>query len=604
MPSVKWIGFSVIFIFSIIAGALSGFLYWTVSDLPEVRSLEAYKPVESSFVYSSDNKVLAEFYLERRNYVHHYNIPSGVKKAFIAIEDQRFYSHPGIDVIGILRAFYRNIKAQNIVEGGSTITQQLAKMLFLKPEKSISRKIKEAIIATQIEKRYTKDEILGMYLNQAYFGARAYGIEAAAQTYFGKSVNDLQTAETALLAGLPKAPAMYSPFKSPEKALLRRQIALKKMLENGYISKEEYEKSNAEPLPSKPHLRKYEAPYFVEFLRQQLEAKYGDRIYTSGLRIHSTIDHNMQQIAEKAVFHGIKNLESRKRTGVQAALIAIDPHNGHIKAMVGGTDFWETQFNRATMALRQPGSAFKPFVYLAALENGMSADDAMLDAPLSFQGSRPGTKWSPKNYDNEYRGNVTLKTALALSLNTVTVRLAYNLGIENIINTAKNLGIKSSLAPYLPTSLGASDVTLLELTAAYAAFSTGRKIAPMSYEKVTGRDGMLLEEKFPSLDDVISEETVYDLKELLKAVVDTGTAQKAKALQRAVYGKTGTTNDYSDAWFIGFDDNLVVGVWVGRDNHKPIGAKETGSQAALPIWIEFMKNIPYSPPEPAEQAEE
>lgn len=476
-------------------------------------------------------------------------------------------------------------------------------MLFLKPEKNISRKIKEAIIATQIEKRYTKDEILGMYLNQAYFGARAYGIEAAAQTYFGKPVNELLTSEAALLAGLPKAPALYSPLKSPEKALLRRQIVLKKMLENGYISKEEYKKSNADPLPLKPHSRKYEAPYFVEYLRQQLEAKYGDRIYTSGLRIYSTIDHNMQKIAEEAVSYGIKNLQNRKRIGVQAALIAIDPRNGHIKAMVGGTDFWETQFNRATMALRQPGSAFKPFVYLSALENGMSSDDIMLDAPLSFQGAKPGAKWSPKNYDNEYRGEVTLKTALALSLNTVTVRLASHLGIENIINTAKKLGIKSSLAPYLPTSLGASDVTLLELTAAYSAFSTGRKIETMSYEKITNRDGILLEEKFPSLDEVISAETTYNIKELLKEVVETGTAQKAKALQRTIYGKTGTTNDYSDAWFIGFDDNLVVGVWVGRDNHKPIGTKETGAQAALPIWIEFMKNIPYFPAEPVEPTE-
>ncbi|MCC6347557.1 MAG: transglycosylase domain-containing protein, partial [Nitrospirales bacterium] len=278
-------------------GGFGGFLYWSFSDLPEVRSLETYTPIESSFVYSSEGRTLAEFYLERRNFIPHYQIPDRVKKAFIAIEDQRFYSHPGVDFIGILRAFYKDIMAQSIVEGGSTITQQLTKMLFLKPEKSIARKIKETIIAAQIEKRYTKDEILGMYLNKAYFGARAYGVEAAAQTYFGKSLNDLSLGETALIAGLPKAPSQYSPFKSPEKALIRKQLVLKKMLQSGFISREEYERAGAEPLPTAPYNRKYEAPYFVEFLRQQLEARYGEKIYTSGLRIHSTIDFALQEAA-------------------------------------------------------------------------------------------------------------------------------------------------------------------------------------------------------------------------------------------------------------------------------------------------------------------
>jgi penicillin-binding protein 1A len=588
---MHWSKLLLISIVSIIIGIFGGFAYWGLSDLPEIKTLETYTPIESSFVYSSDGRVLAELYVERRNYIPHYNIPDRIKKAFVAIEDQRFYSHPGVDIIGILRALYKDIMAQSIVEGGSTITQQLTKMLFLKPEKSLGRKFKEAVLSAQIEKRYTKDEILGMYLNQAYFGARAYGIEAASQTYFGKSVYDLSLGEAAMLAGLTKAPSQYSPFRNPDKASLRRQIVLRQMLTLGFISREEYERANAEPLPFRPYYRKYEAPYFVEYLRQQIESRYGDKIYTSGLRIRSTIDYSLQKLAEEAVVNGIKTIEKRARPPIQAALIAIDPRTGHIKAMVGGTDFWETQFNRATQALRQPGSAFKPFVYAAAIEEGMGIDDEILDEPVMFPGSKPNTVWSPKNYDGEYRGYVTLKKAIALSLNAATVRLAYDTGIENIIDLAKRCGIKSNLQPYLPIALGASDVTPLELTAAYAVFATGKKTDPITYETITNRDGVILEEKFPYSEEVFSQELTDEIKALLRAVVEMGTATKARELKRAVYGKTGTTNDFSDAWFLGFDDKLVVGVWVGRDNHKPIGPKAAGAQTALPIWLEFMKNI-------------
>lgn len=588
---MQWPKVLLLVLLSVLVGAFGGFVYWGLFDLPEVKALEGYTPSESSFVYSSDGKILAELYLERRNFIPHYNIPDRVKKAFIAIEDQRFYSHPGMDVLGILRAFYKNIMAQGIVEGGSTITQQLSKMLFLRPEKSLSRKIKEAVIAVQIEKRYTKDEILGMYLNQAYFGARAYGIGAAAQTYFAKSVDSLSIAEAALLASLQKAPSLYSPFKNPSKSSFRRQLVLKKMLENGFISGEDYKKANAEPLPVKPVYRKYEAPYFVELLRQRLESKYGKSVYTMGLRIYSTIDYKMQKAAEEAVIGGINAIEKRVKKGIQAALIAIDLRNGHIKALVGGTDFWETQFNRATMALRQPGSAFKPFVYLTALENGMSESDEILDEPVRFPGAKQNTVWSPRNYDGEYHGYVPLKTAFALSLNTATVRLAHNIGINNIIDMAKKCGIKSALHPYLPLALGASDATLLEMTSAYAVFATGNRIEPVTYGKITSRDGVLLEETFSYHTNVLMPETADTMRSLLRAVVETGTATKAREIQRTVYGKTGTTNDFSDAWFIGFDDRLVVGVWIGRDNHKPIGTKESGARAALPIWIAFMKNI-------------
>lgn len=591
---MSWTKFTIFVILAAIVGVASGFLYWTLSDLPQIKTLETYRPIESTIVYSADGKVLAEFYLERRKYIPHYQIPDRVKKAFIAIEDQRFYTHPGVDIIGILRALYRNIKAKGIEEGGSTITQQLTKMLFLKPEKSITRKIKEAIIAAQIEKRYTKDEILGMYLNQSYFGTRSYGIEAASETYFGKSVSELNLAESALLAGLQKAPTAYSPFRNPEKSKARRNLVLNKMLENKFITKDEYDKAVAEPLPSKPNFRKYEAPYFIEYIRQQLEARYGENLYTSGFRIYSTLNYEMQKSAEYAVIKGISDIEKRVKKGVQASLIAIDLRDGAIKALVGGTDFWETQFNRATMAFRQPGSAFKPFVYAAAIKEGMSVTDEILDEPVNYPGSKPNSVWSPKNYDNEYRGYVTLRTAMALSLNTATVRLAYNIGIKKIIDIAYECGIKSKLQPYLPIALGASDVIPIELTVAYSAFATGKKLEPYAYERITNAKGSIIEERLinpVSSELIFEQDELEQIKELLSAVVVSGTAQKAKELKKTVYGKTGTTNDFSDAWFVGFDDTLVVGVWVGRDNHKPIGNKEAGARAALPIWIDFMKTI-------------
>ncbi|HIJ60787.1 MAG TPA: PBP1A family penicillin-binding protein [Nitrospirae bacterium] len=591
---MSWKYFTIILILALLLGVSSGFLYWTLSDLPQIKSLETYRPIESTMVYSSEGKILAEFYLERRKYIPPYQIPDKVKKAFVAIEDQRFYTHPGVDIIGILRALYKNIKAKGIEEGGSTITQQLTKMLFLKPEKSITRKIKEAIIAAQIEKRYTKDEILGMYLNQSYFGTRSYGIEAASETYFGKSVTDLSIAESALLAGLQKAPTAYSPFKNPEKSKARRNLVLSKMLESKFISKEEYERSIIEPLPKKPNFRRYEAPYFIEYIRQQLEARYGENLYTSGMRIYSSLNYKMQKFAEESVIKGIADIEKRVKKGVQASLIAIDLRDGAIKALVGGTDFWETQFNRATMAFRQPGSAFKPFVYATAIKEGMSDSDEILDEPVNFPGSRPNTVWSPKNYDNEYRGYVTLKTAIALSLNTATVRLAHNVGIKKIIDLAYECGIKSKLQPYLPISLGASDVIPIELTVAYGAFATGKKLEPYAYDRITDNRGTILEERPINLAPqkiIFEPEELEKIKGLLSSVVTSGTAQKAKELKKVVYGKTGTTNDFSDAWFVGFDDSLVVGVWVGRDNHKPIGNKEAGARSALPIWIDFMKKM-------------
>lgn len=572
-------------------GVIGGFVYWTLFDLPRVNAIEEYVPLESSRVYSSDGKLLAELYYERRTFVPYYQIPEHIKKAFISIEDIRFYKHSGVDFIGITRALWQDIKAGSIVQGGSTITQQLAKMLFLKPEKSFMRKIREAAISIQIEKRYTKDEILGLYLNQTYFGTRAFGVEAAAQTYFGKSINELSIGEAALLATLPKAPSLYSPFKNPEKSKKRRSTVLKRMLKHKFITTDQYSEAMQEPIPVSPHFRKYKAPYFIELLRQQLEQKYGSGIYTAGYKIYSTIDSNMQRIAENVLVKGIKAIEKRTKPGIQASLVVIDIRTGHIKAMVGGFDFWENQFNRATQALRQPGSAFKPFVYVTALKAGITYDDILDDAPISFELERPGHIWSPKNYNDEYYGYVTLKTAFAKSLNAATVKLASIIGLENIIETSRELGIKSKLLPYPSLALGAFDVTLIEIVSAYSVFATGKKMEIISYERIENRDRIVIDEKYPKYTDVLEKNIVNEFKILLEAVVKEGTAKKAKVIGRPVYGKTGTTNNFNDAWFIGFDEKLTVGVWVGRDNHTPIGYKETGSKAALPIWIDFMKQI-------------
>lgn len=582
---IVYIFFFVLLFFIGVAG---GYVYWIFSDLPDVKALEGYRPFEASVVYSSDGQVLTEFFYERRKFVPHYEIPEIIKKAFVAAEDVRFYKHPGVDVIGILRALYRDIKAGGIVEGGSTITQQLAKMLFLKPEKSITRKIKEAILSIQIERKYTKDEILGLYLNQAYFGNRAYGIAAASEAYFGKSFKELTPAQIALLASLPKAPSAYNPFKKPDIAIKRRNIVLQKMLEEGFITREQYNEALKEALPSHPYWRKFEAPYFVETLRQELESKYGERLYKDGLRIYSTIDYNLQKKAEEAVRNGLIEIHKRVKPQVQASLIAIDLKTGYVKALVGGNDFWETQYNRV-FSLRQPGSAFKPFVYAVALMDGWSPDDTILDSPVSFPGSVQGKSWSPRNYNNEYHGEVPLRKAIALSLNAATVRLASQVGIKNVVEFAEQCGLTTKIHPYLSTALGASDVKPIELTAAYSVFATGKKMKPVFYEKITDHNGITIEENKPEIQQILPEEIVDQMRELLQEVVLSGTAQKAKEIGREVYGKTGTTNDFSDAWFVGFDDSLLVGVWVGRDNHKPIGAKEAGARAALPIWIDFMK---------------
>ena len=598
-------------IIAICLGAAAGFFVVNTADLPRISALEEYKPIATTRVFADDGELIAEFFMENRTPVTIDRVPMHVRQAFLAVEDPRFYRHSGIDLFGVARASLTNVMAGRVVQGGSTITQQLSKMLFLEPEKSLSRKVKEAILSLQIERRYSKDEILSLYLNQVYLGSGAYGVEAAAHTYFGKPVEQLDTAEGAMLAGLPQAPSKYSPMKDPKRAKSRRHHALLRMLDEGFISKDEMLSADKEPINLKSgRFISSKAPYFVEYVRQTLDEKYGPALYRGGLNIYTTLNLDMQEAAEASVAKHLAEVSKRHpRPGkeIQGALLAIEPNTGSIKAMVGGTDYAKSQFNRSVQAHRQPGSAFKPIVYAAAIEKGYRPDDIVMDTPVSYPGASPGKPWRPANYDNKFSGAMSLKSALARSVNVVAVKLMADVGIKKVIGCAQRLGIRSDMQPYLPLALGTTDATLLEMTAAYAAIDNfGVYVTPSAISRITDREGRVIEEGIPGTSQAINPDTATILTSMLENVVQHGTGWKARELARPAAGKTGTTSDYQDAWFIGYLPSMAAGVWVGYDDHKPIGKRETGAEAALPIWLDFMKgyvkaaNVPVEsfPPEP------
>ncbi len=581
---------------AVLAGGAAGFIFYSIWDLPQVQTLEEYRPSITSRVYSANNRLLAEFFLENRRPVSLDDVPPMLVDALIATEDARFYSHPGIDFRGIARALIRNMRSRRVLEGGSTLTQQLAKVLFLTPERSYKRKLKEMALALRIEQRYTKREILTMYLNQMYFGGGAYGVESAAHIYFGKSVKDLNVAECALLAGLPRSPNYYSPFKSPRGASSRRTYVLNRMVATGVITKAQADDAKKAPLPVQTAGKSGGlAPYFVEYVRQKVEERFGSSIlYSGGLNIYTSLNDELQTYAEEAVSGGLIKIESHraKSSGhapLQAAIIALEPSTGRIRAMVGGRDFKSSQFNRAMQALRQPGSSFKPIVYAAALERGYSPSELIDDSPLTIKIDRKRT-WSPENFTHTYQGPVTLRNALVHSLNIPTIRLLEKIGIDDTIQYARRLGIRSPLTPYPSLALGSSSLTLAELTAAYAVFADhGIKQGPVSILSITNSSGQVLYMNDTLPEQVMRPEMAYLVTYLLKGVIEQGTGWKARDLGRPAAGKTGTTNDYRDAWFIGYTPNLVAGVWVGYDDQDSIGPKETGARAALPIWLDFME---------------
>lgn len=587
-------------------GIALGALLWCFLDLPDVSVLKIYSPYKASKIFSHDNQLISELYVERRHYLPYGQIPKVVKNAVIAIEDQRYFQHSGIDPVRIAGALYADIREGRYAQGASTITQQLTKMIFFTPEKTLSRKIKEALLSLQIETMYSKEEILELYLNKAYFGPQSYGITAAAASYYHKQPQELTLAEAALLAGLLKAPSDYSPFKNPELARKRRAIVLQSMLERGFISNYAYSMALASPLPKTFKGSDWKAPYFVDYCKQFLDERIGERLYTSGLKVYTTIDSKLQQAAEEVVHNGIRSLAAKEGGDIQAALLAVEIETGRIRAMVGGSDFSKSQFNRATQALRQPGSAFKPIVYLTALLKGYEPDTILMDRKTTYPGGKGRKAWTPKNYTRRYLGEVSMETALSKSLNAATVDLAHRIGIGAIRETADMLGIQSDIHPVYPSALGASEVTLLELVYAYAAFSDGYAVKPRFIDQIIDSDQAILLQPKTERQRILDETVVGNIRHLLAAVVEKGTAVKARSLNRPVFGKTGTSNNNADALFVGFDDELVVGVWVGRDDNTSIGRKQTGGAAALPIWMAFMdkasgeENISHQqPPKPA-----
>ena len=568
-------------------------------SLPPVTALETLQPIQGSRLYDDNDELITELHVERRIFVPLAQIPQSLRDAILATEDRRFYSHWGLDPIGIARAIVQNYRRGRIVEGGSTITQQLTKVLFLTPDKSLERKLKEAVLALELERRYSKDRILEMYLNQIYFGHGAYGVEAAARTYFGKSVSELTVRESALLAGLVRAPSNYSPFERPEAARMRRELVLRRMVEYGALTEADAKRLARTDLGLiPPERRRTTGQYFLEYVQQQLEAKYGaDMVFKGGLNVYTTLNPRMQLAAEQALREGLKALEGRTAKArpdehPEGALVTIDPQTGHVKALVGGYDFFRSEFNRAVHARRQPGSAFKPFVYLAALEAGFTPASRIDDSPITYPVGRNGNAWKPENYDRKFRGPTTLQQAVEESVNVVTVKLQERIGVQRTIQVARRLGIQSALTTDLTLALGSSDLTLLELTSAYGALANqGVWVAPTTIRYITDAQGRLLEEFVPEGREALSPETAYVMTHMLRGVVERGTGQAAKSLGRPVAAKTGTTNDYSNAWFIGFTPRLVTGVWVGYDRPRSLGKDETGSRVAVPIWTAYMARV-------------
>jgi penicillin-binding protein 1A len=585
-------------IFGVICGSLTGAFIALTHDLPQIRSLENFKPDAVTRIYSTDQVLLAELFIEKREPVPLETIPRFLKAALVATEDRKFYKHSGVDLKGITRAIIKDIKAGEFVEGASTITQQLSKTLFLTPRKTLVRKIKEAILAFQLERRYTKDEILELYLNQVYFGSGAYGVESAAKIFFGKSAKDLNLAECALVAGMPKSPSRYSPLVNPDLAIKRRNTVLRQMRDTNIISEKAYQQAIKEALYANGHrFNPSKAPFFVEYIKTFLEDKLGStRLYKGGLSVFTTLDYNLQSVAEKAVTDGLLALTDRmKRAHMaepapEAALISIDLASGGILAMVGGKDFMASPFNRASMAMRQPGSAFKPFVYAYAIEQGFAQNKIILDAPVVYRGAQGGDDWKPQNFSLEYKGEMTLRHALTISQNIPAVRLLQTLGPYSVAQFAHQLGIKSHLASNLSLALGSSEVTLMDLTSAYSVFpNKGEKVRPFGVLEIVDRQGRVVWRAKSQKRLVMSRAGAAIMTNMLEGVIKEGTGRRAQILGRAVAGKTGTSNDYKDALFIGFSPHVIAGVWVGRDAGGSLGAKETGAKAALPIWIDFMK---------------
>lgn len=563
-------------------------------SFPSFDSVQEYRPSVSSKIYDRYNHMIGELYIEKRTLAPFDKIPRHVVNAFVAAEDANFFNHRGVDFTAIVRAAVKDLLGGSFTQGGSTITQQTVKNLFLTPEKSISRKLKELILAYRMERKMSKEEILYLYLNQIYLGEGAYGVEAASRSYFGKGVSELGLAEGALLAGLPKAPTRYSPRIHPDLAKGRQRYVLRRMVEAGFLSQAEADNAYAAKIVlAPPSTFRSKAAYFLEQVRIVLAEKYGtEPLYRDGLRIYTTIDTRLQEAAHDSLIEGIRATEEKnKYEGLQGALLALDPHTGAVLAMVGGTDFAQSQFNRALNARRQPGSAFKPIVYAAALSEGKTLVSMTDDSPIEFDRTEEEL-WKPKNYDGTFLGPIPLIEALARSRNLATIRLLNEVGVDSALRTAKALGIASPIARNLSIALGSSGVTPLEMCVAYATFANGGlRPTPYFLREVRDARGNVLEKTAPTAEQAISPDTAYLMVRMMQEVIRNGTGRSARRLGHNLAGKTGTTNENTDAWFIGYSPDLVGGVWIGFDTPRPLGDRQSAAVVALPIWIRFMGQV-------------
>ena len=572
----------LLLLMGVAAASLWGVLYVRKlsADLPGTDEIIHHKPSLTTVLYDRHGEVIARLYEENRKWVPLEQISPWMTQAVIAAEDANFYRHGGLDFRGIGRALLVTLAHKGIKQGGSTITQQVARTLFLTQEQTLERKAKEAILAFRLEKLFSKQQLLEMYLNSVHVGHGAWGIGAASQIYFGKAPNQLTLGEASIIAGILPAPGRYSPYRSEDAARNRQQYVLRRMTELGMISPEQADGAGAEELHlvglKEKTLESSRAPHFVSHLLfKDLLPKYGkDQVYRGGLKIYTTLDLTLQEIAEKSL----------QELRTEGALVALDAVTGEILALAGGKNFEASKFNRATQAYRQPGSSFKPFTYLAAFESGVRPIDRLLDAPLSFDNG-----WSPGNYDGKYNGETTIANALIHSYNTVAVRAAELVGPDKIIGMARRAGIISPHLPHdLSVALGSASVTPLELTAAYAPFANGGyRITPFAIREIRSDTDLILEENGPQITQGIPEDLAVMMRSLLQLVVEYGTGSRCRIKGYEVFGKTGTTNDFRDAWFVGGVPGLVVGVYAGNDNHSPIGSKATGGVVAAPIWRDF-----------------
>ncbi|HEV2283769.1 MAG TPA: PBP1A family penicillin-binding protein [bacterium] len=575
------------------AGLLVGAAAAIGAHLPSVDALYDL-PSEATRIYSSDGQLIASLYRENRDSVPLGQVASTLQRAVIDTEDADFYRHRGFSLRGVVRASLRNLEDRGYAEGGSTITQQLARNMFLTSEKSLTRKIAEILLAVQIERRLTKDEILERYLNQVYFGQGAYGVETAAEVYFGKPAASLSLPESAMLAGLIRAPSYYSPYEHLDRGRTRMGEVLLRMTEQGDITPAQMHAAEHAHLrlaaKTNAGLIGIRAPYFVSYILPGLLQRYGEEmLYKGGLRVYTTLDLRMQAAADGVVRSAIEEAKHDHLQAQQGAMVAIDPRNGYVRAMIGGYDFRTSQFNRAWQAHRQPGSAFKPFTYTVAVMRGIPPTRMLLDAPIEFP-MPDGSVWKPENYDKKWHGSITARYALENSINVASIRLEQQVGPRAIVDLAHRMGIGSPLQPNLSLTLGASDVTLLELVSAYGVFANGGvRAAPVAVTRVTDYHGKVLEEHAADRHVVLSPEVAYVMTDMLKGVVQRGTGTAANiGIPQA--GKTGTADDYRNAWFIGFTPSIVAGVWVGNDDDSPMN-KVTGGSLPARTWAAFMKQI-------------